>query len=98
MHLLAAVYAKAGRLQEAIALNEQTLEQRKASLGPNNPQTLGNMLGLGYMYHRAGKFDEADRLLRDLLVRRRKTDGPKAIDTAGALATLGLNLLKQERF
>jgi hypothetical protein len=43
MHDLAASYIAAGRTQEALKLNEETLQLRKAKLGPDHPDTLSSM-------------------------------------------------------
>ena len=40
MNNLAAAYEKAGKLDLAVPLYEETLKLRKAKLGPDHPETL----------------------------------------------------------
>jgi WD40 repeat protein/serine/threonine protein kinase len=98
MDRLAEAYRGAGRLQEALALQEQALQKVKIKFGPDHPDALQGMYLLASAYQGAGKLQQADLLWRDLLHRRRKSDGPKSAATAGVLASLGLNLLKQQRY
>jgi tetratricopeptide (TPR) repeat protein len=80
MNSLAWAYQDARRLEEAIGLYEQTLDKRRAKLGPVNPDTLTSMLNLANAYQDAGKLDQSDRLLCDFFQRRRKQDGPLLAD------------------
>ena len=67
---LAGAYRDAGRLEEAIALYEQTLEDRTRILGPHHPDTLTSRNNLAYAYQAAGRLDDAITLhkqnLKDL--------------------------------
>ena len=56
---LAGAYQDAGRLDEAIALYEQTLEDSTRILGPHHPDTLTARNNLAYAYQTAGRLDEA---------------------------------------
>jgi serine/threonine protein kinase/tetratricopeptide (TPR) repeat protein len=94
---LAHEYGLAGRWQEAVGLCEQLLEKRKASLGPDHGQTLHIQFQLAHAYQQAAELDLADRLFRELLERERKKQGTQVMHTDGLLASLGLNLLKQQR-
>ncbi|ERH18379.1 hypothetical protein HMPREF1549_01769, partial [Actinomyces johnsonii F0510] len=49
----------AGRLDEAIPLYEQNLEDRTRILGPNHPHTLTSRNNLAGAYRDAGRLDEA---------------------------------------
>jgi serine/threonine protein kinase len=95
---LASLFHELRRLPEAIALQEQVLERRKAALGPDHPDTLSSAQDLAAIYLDAGKLDQADRLLRDLLHRQRQQDNPKPAATGFVLAMLGWNLLAQQRY
>ena len=56
---LAGAYCDAGRLDEAITLYEQTLEDSTRILGPHHPDTLTTHNNLAYAYQAAGRLDEA---------------------------------------
>ena len=67
---LADAYRDAGRLDEAIALYEQILEDRTRILGPHHPSTLTSRNNLAYAYQDAGRLNDAITLyeqnLKDL--------------------------------
>ena len=67
---LAGAYRDAGRLDEAIALYEQILEDRTRILGPHHPSTLTSRNNLAYAYQDAGRLNDAITLyeqnLKDL--------------------------------
>ena len=73
---LAGAYQEAGRLEEAIALFEQNLEDRTRILGPHHPSTLASRINLANAYRDAGRLEEAIALYESTL----KTQ----IDTLGA--------------
>ncbi|WP_314933479.1 tetratricopeptide repeat protein, partial [Actinomyces oris] len=64
---LAGAYRDAGRLDEAIALYEQTLEDRSRLLGPDHPHTLITRSNLAGAYQDAGRLDEAIALFEQTL-------------------------------
>ena len=61
---LANAYQAAGRLDEAIALHEQTLNDRTRILGPHHPDTLTSRHSLAGAYRDAGRLDEAEALFK----------------------------------
>ncbi len=73
---LAYAYRDAGRLDEAIALYEQTLEDRTRILGPHHPNTLTSRNNLASAYHNAGRLDEAIALYEQTLEDRTRILGP----------------------
>jgi tetratricopeptide (TPR) repeat protein len=90
MHNLAVAYRAAGRLDEALPLHEQTLELKKAKLGPDHPDTLISMNGLAETYRAAGQLDRAVRLHKETLERRRVKLGPDNPDTLISMNNLAL--------
>ena len=66
---LAGAYRKAGRLDEAIPLFEQTLKDRTRILGHHHPDALASRNNLAGAYQEAGRLDEAiplyEQTLRD---------------------------------
>ena len=73
---LAGAYRDAGKLDEAIALYEQTLEDRTRILGPHHPDTLTSRNNLAYAYQDAGRLTEAITLYEQTLEDRTRILGP----------------------
>jgi tetratricopeptide (TPR) repeat protein len=59
MNNLAAAYHDTGKLELALPLYEETLRLRKATLGPDHPDTLSSMNNLAAAYRDADKLDMA---------------------------------------
>ena len=55
-------YWEAGRLDEAIPLFEQNLEDRTRTLGPAHPVTLTARNNLASAYRAAGRIEDAEKL------------------------------------
>ena len=73
---LAGAYRAAGRLDKAIALYEQTLEDSIRILGPDHPSTLTSRLNLASAYRDAGRLDEAITLYEQVFSGRSRVLGP----------------------
>ncbi|QQC21405.1 tetratricopeptide repeat protein [Actinomyces naeslundii] len=73
---LAGAYQDAGRLDEAISLHEQTLEDSTRILGPDHPDTLISRNNLAGAYQDAGRLDEAIPLHEQNLEDRTRILGP----------------------
>jgi serine/threonine protein kinase/tetratricopeptide (TPR) repeat protein len=97
IYSLALAYREAGQPARAVSLLEGALEKVKAWLGPDDPRTLDTLYRLALAHQYVGRLERAEGLLREL-VERRKTDGPQSLAAAEVLATLGWNLLKQQRY
>ncbi|WP_454933455.1 FxSxx-COOH system tetratricopeptide repeat protein [Actinomyces oris] len=78
---LAGAYRDAGRLDEAIALCEETLEDRTRTLGPHHPDTLTSRNNLASAYRDAGRLDEAITLCEETLTDSTRILGPHHPDT-----------------
>ncbi|OLO92184.1 tetratricopeptide repeat protein, partial [Actinomyces naeslundii] len=50
------------RLDKAITLHQQTLEDRTHILGPHHPDTLASLSNLAEAYRTAGRFEDAEKL------------------------------------
>ena len=74
---LAGAYREAGRLDEAIALYEQTLTDSTRILGPHHPDTLTSRNNLAGAYQEAGRLDEAIALHEQTLTDRTHILGPQ---------------------
>ena len=73
---LAGSYRDAGRLDKAIALYEQILEDSIRVLGTDHPGTLTSRLNLAGAYHAAGRLDEAITLYEQVFSGRSLVLGP----------------------
>ena len=78
---LAVAYQDAGRLDEAITLNQQNLKDCTRILGPHHPDTLASRNNLAYAYQAAGRLDEAIALYEQTLEDRTRILGPDHPDT-----------------
>jgi len=78
---LAGAYQTAGRLDEAIPLHEQNLEDRTRILGPHHPDTLTARNNLAGAYQAAGRLNEAIPLYQQNLKDRTRILSPHHPDT-----------------
>ena len=78
---LASTYRDAGRLDEAITLHEQILEDFERVLGPDHPDTLTSRNNLAVTYSEADELDEAITLHKQNLDSRTRILGPDHPDT-----------------
>ncbi len=67
---------------------ERALELRRATLGPDHPDTLAAVDNLGMAFQSSGRFAEALPLLEDNLKRRRAQAGPDKSNTMVAINNL----------
>ena len=81
---LAGAYKAAGRLDEAITLYEQNLEDSTRILGPHHPDTLTARNNLAGAYHNAGRLNEAIPLHEQNLEDSTRILGPHHPDTLTA--------------
>ena len=80
---LAGTYRASGRLDKAIPLYEQILEDSIRVLGTDHPGTLTSRLNLAGAYQAAGRLDEAITLKKQILADAMRIMGP---DSPGASA------------
>ncbi len=73
---LAATYRASGRLDKAIALYEQTLDDVARILGPDHPSTLASRLSLVGAYRATGRLEEAITLYEQVFSGRSRVLGP----------------------
>ena len=73
---LAGTYRDSGRLDKAITLYEQTLEDSIRVLGTDHPSTLTSRLNLAGAYQAAGRLDEAITLYEQVFSGRSRVLGP----------------------
>ena len=85
---IAGAYHAAGRLDEAITLNEQVLTARTRVLGPDHPDTLTILNNLAGAYESAGRLDEAITLYEQVLTDSIHILGPDHPNTLTILNNL----------
>lgn len=73
---LAGSYRASGRLDKAIALYEQTLEDSIRVLGPDHPSTLTSRFNLAGAYRASGRLEEAITLYEQVFSGRSRVLGP----------------------
>ena len=78
---LAVAYQESGRLNEAITLHRQTLQDSTRTLGPDHPHTLTSRNNLAHAYQESGRLNEAITLHRQTLQDRARSLGPDHPDT-----------------
>jgi tetratricopeptide (TPR) repeat protein len=85
---VARAYGRAGQIDKAVTLGEDTLERMKATLGPEHPSTLTCMNNLGTAYLYAGQLGKAVSLHEDTLKVRKAALGPGHPDTLDSMHNL----------
>ena len=75
-HNLANSYRSAGRIEEAIALEQAVLADRERILGPDHPNTLTTRHNLASSYWSAGRVEEAIALQQAVLADSERILGP----------------------
>ena len=78
---VARAYLSAGLLNQAIALFEQNLADRKRILGPDHPDTLTSRNNLASAYRSAGRLEQAIDLFEQNLTDSERILGPNHPDT-----------------
>ena len=79
---------QAGRYQEALPLQQRSLEIYEQALGPEHPDTCTSLNNLAGLYQAMGAFDKALPLYQRTLKIREKLLGPAHPDTAASLNKL----------
>src|SRR5262249_43373830 len=94
---LGVAYRDLGRLDDAIRCMKDALNRAGKRPGglPATLPTLPSLLA--EVHEMAGQLARAEPLHRAALEQARKQLGPDDLRTAGAMASLGLNLLRQEK-
>jgi tetratricopeptide (TPR) repeat protein len=91
MNKLIATLQWTGQLPDAITLQQQILEKKKALLGPDHPETLSFEAGLARLHMAAGHWDTSLPLQQSLLRKQRRACGPAHPDTLGTMQSLAMN-------
>ncbi len=90
---LAERYHDLGLDATAVALERQTLAQRRQILGEEHPDTVTTIGNVGVYLDSAGKLDEVEPFYREALEKSRRVRGNAAPETLTVLANIG-NMLR----
>ena len=95
---LTGTYRDAGRLDKAIALYEQNLEDSIRVLGPDHPSTLTSRFNLAGAHRASGRLDEAIILYEQVFSGRSRVLGPDHRSTLTARDDLAATYWEAGRF
>ncbi|MBL8138666.1 MAG: serine/threonine protein kinase [Acidobacteria bacterium] len=90
-------YTSQGAYQASLALFQRALELRRATLGPDDLDTVASMDDMGEAYRELGRFDEAESMHREALAAKERLGAPPA-SIAASLNNVGLTLSERGRF
>jgi tetratricopeptide (TPR) repeat protein len=90
-------YSGMGLRTQAVAQFTAALEERRAALGPDAPDTLEAMHRLATTYRVIGDAAHAEPLLTALVAARRRTAGDNAVETFNEMTALGMFYVTQGR-
>ncbi|GHF38273.1 tetratricopeptide repeat protein [Kitasatospora xanthocidica] len=94
---LASSYAQAGRLADAMEIEENVLEASERILGPDHPDTMAVRVSLASSYAATGRGEEALALRRQAVADQTRVQGPEHPDTLKALADLSVSCRRTGR-
>lgn len=97
---LGVLLVQAGKLSEAIPLEQRNLDLQRRKLGPAHPDTLTAMNNLGAHLHQAGRREEALPLLEEAFEARTRElgpDHPYTLITGSNLGALYTDLKQHDR-
>ncbi len=90
-------YSAQGAYQRALTLSRRALELRRATLGPDDLDTVASMDEVGEAYRELARFDEAESMHREALAAKRRLGAPPT-SVALSLNNVGLTLSERGRF
>jgi eukaryotic-like serine/threonine-protein kinase len=96
-HVLAERYHELGLDNDALALEQQALAERRRVLGQEHPDTLSSMGDVGAYLSALGKRDEAEPYYREALDKSRRLRGEDNPGTLDCIASMGALLLDKGR-
>jgi serine/threonine protein kinase len=99
MDVMGNVYVELGLYPRAESLRRRTVDIRRRTLGPLNPDTLKSMNDLAWtLFEQQAHLDEAEKLQREALDIARHTLGPNDVKTLKVMRDLAGTLLIEGRY
>lgn len=77
IEILARNFARTGRVEEGIEIEQRMLELRRKILGERHPETLSSLAGVARRLQAEGRWDEAELLQTQVLADRKEVIGEK---------------------
>ncbi|OLN96972.1 Nephrocystin-3-like protein 2 [Colletotrichum chlorophyti] len=96
-HKLGNLYSAQGRLKEAEAMYERSLQGKEKALGPDHTSTLDTVSNIGFLYLRQGRLKEAEAIYKRALQGKEKALGPDHTSTLDTVNNLGVLYRMQGR-
>ncbi len=90
-------YTSQGAYQASLSLFQRALELRRATLGPDDLDTVASMDDMGEAYRELNRFDEAESMHREALAAKQRLGAPPS-SIAASLNNVGLTLSERGRF
>jgi len=90
-------YTAQGAYRQSLALFQRALELRRATLGPDDIDTVASMDDMAEAYRELGLLDEAEAMHRETLAAKRRLGAPPS-SIALSLNNVGLTLSERGRF
>lgn len=90
-------YTSQGAYQASLSLFQRALELRRATLGPDDLDTVASMDDMGEAYRELGRFDDAESMHREALAAKQRLGAPPS-SLAASLNNVGLTLSERGRF
>ena len=98
MQTMGEVYDNLGLYSHAQSLLTRAVDIRRRVLGPQNPDTLTSMNGLGRNLMRQARYPEAEKLDRETLDIQRRVLGPEHPDTLRSMNNLAMLLVGEGHY
>jgi serine/threonine protein kinase/tetratricopeptide (TPR) repeat protein len=98
MHVMGTVYESLGLFANAESLLRRSVEIRRSSLGPRNPDTLQSMSALAEVLTYESHYADAEKLCRETLDARRAVLGSEHRDTLSSMTWLAWTLFLEGRY
>jgi serine/threonine protein kinase len=98
MQVMAETYESLGLYSRAHDLMERVVEDRRRTLGPDNPKTLDAMTRMGWILYLEGRDAEAERSLRETIAIQTRVLGPDDPSTLIARDHLARILMRQAHY
>jgi non-specific serine/threonine protein kinase/serine/threonine-protein kinase len=95
--MLANLYSRTGRLEDAVAIHRRAFEERRRVFGPDHLETLRCAINLGAAECSAGRPKEGEPLLRAVIADLERVAGADAEETILAVQHLASAMMRLER-
>jgi tetratricopeptide (TPR) repeat protein len=92
---LADVYENLGKLDAAVALQEEALTTRRRILGEDHPDTISSINSMGVLFVRSGRLEEAEAYYKEAIEKARRVLGEDDEETLRCLSNSAMLELRR---